>query len=403
MNEKPVSDPKADEKNLWKQLDRFAIEVPSWGFANTGTRFGKYLQPSAAHTLEEKFSDAAQVNQLTGACPSMALHVLWDFPHGLEDVAVVRELGQQYGVRPGAINPNLFENQLYKYGSFGNPDPAIRQHALDHVLESVAIARELGNVDVSLWFADGSNYPGTQHIRHRIDWFIEGLANTHAALASGQRMLVEYKPFEPAFYHTDIADWGMALLFARAAGPQALVLVDTGHHYQAQNIEQILAWLQHQKMLGGLHFNDRRYADDDLTLGSIDPYQVFRIFHEIQLYQWENPAASGPAYVIDQSHNLKNKVEAMMQTVLTAQELYAKACLVDREKLVQLQRECRLVEAEECLRAAFWTDVRPALRAWREARSLPQDPLQALRDSGYVERISREREAKNRGGASSYA
>ncbi len=403
MNDMPVSSSQPGNQALWEHLDRFAIEVPSWGFANTGTRFGKYLQPSAAHTLEEKFSDAAQVHRLTGACPSMALHVLWDFPRGMDDVATVRELGRRYGIRPGAINPNLFEDQLYKYGSFGNPDPSIRRHALDHALESVEIAKELGNVDVSLWFADGSNYPGTQHIRNRIDWFCENLARTHAALGTGQRMLVEYKPFEPAFYHTDIADWGMALLFARAAGPQAFVLVDTGHHYQAQNIEQILAWLQHEKVLGGLHFNDRRYADDDLTLGSIDPYQVFRIFHEIQLYQWENPAAAAPAYVIDQSHNLKIKVEATLQTVVAAQELYAKACLIDREKLTQLQRECRLMEAEECLRTAFWTDVRPALRAWREARGYPADPLQALCASGYIERTSRERGNKNKSGASSYA
>lgn len=406
MTETPastISDPQATGESFWKHLDSFRIEVPSWGFANTGTRFGKYLQPSAAHTLEEKFSDAAEVNRLTGACPSMALHVLWDLPRGLDNVPKVLELGEQYGIRPGAINPNLFEEQMYKFGSFGNPDPAVRQHALEHVTQSVAIARALGNVDVSLWFADGSNYPGTQNIRHRIEWFTEGLARTHAALAPGQRMLVEYKPFEPAFYHTDIADWGMALLFARAAGPQAYVLVDTGHHYQAQNIEQILAWLQHHKALGGLHFNDRRYADDDLTLGSIDPYQVFRIFHEILQYQWENPTAPAPAYVIDQSHNLKNKVEAMLQTVLTAQELYAKACLVDREQLAQLQQECRLVEAEECLRSAFWTDVRPAVRAWRAARGLPLDPLQQLRSEGYLQRTAGERAAKNKSGASSYA
>jgi L-rhamnose isomerase/sugar isomerase len=361
------------------------------------------MRSPCAHTLEEKFSDAAQVHQLTGASPGMALHVLWDFPNGLKDVARVRELSQQYGINAGAINPNMFESQLYKYGSFGNPDAAIRKHALNHVLESVAIARELGNVDLSLWFADGSNYPGTQNIRHRIDWFTQGLQQTHAALAPGQRMLVEYKPFEPAFYHTDIADWGMALSFARAAGPQALVLVDTGHHYQSQNIEQILAWLQHQQMLGGLHFNDRRYADDDLTLGSIDPYQVFRIFHEILFYAWEHPEAKAPAYVIDQSHNMKNKVEAMMQTVLTAQELYAKACLVDHAQLATLQQECRLVEAEECLRSAFWTDVRPALRAWRTARGLPEDPLQALRNSGYLEQTTKNRSSKNMTQLSSYA
>ena len=391
------------ENSLGPQLDRFTIEVPSWGFANTGTRFGKFLQPAAAHTLEEKFSDAAQVHQFTGASPSIALHVLWDLPHGIEDVSVVRDLSHRYGIRAGAINPNLFESQLYKYGSFGNPDASVRKHALDHVLESIAIGRELGNVDLSLWFADGSNYPGTQNIRHRIDWFSQCLADAHDALAPGQRMLVEYKPFEPAFYHTDIADWGMALLFARAAGPQALVLVDTGHHYQAQNVEQILAWLQHQRMLGGLHFNDRRYADDDLTLGSIDPYQVFRIFHELEFHAWEHPEAVAPAFVIDQSHNQKNKIEAMMQTVLTAQALYAKACLVDNKRLAEFQRECRLVEAEECLREAFWTDVRPALRKWRAARGLPDNPLQAFRDGGYLERITRERASKNRSMASSYA
>jgi L-rhamnose isomerase/sugar isomerase len=240
-------------------------------------------------------------------------------------------------------------------------------------------------------------------MRHRIDWFQEGLSKTHAALAPGQRMLVEYKPFEPAFYHTDIADWGMALLFARAAGPQAFVLVDTGHHYQAQNIEQILAWLQREKMLGGFHFNDRRYADDDLTLGSIDPYQVFRLFHEILSYHSEHPEATAPAYLVDQSHNLKNKVEAMLQTVLTAQELYAKACLVDHKRLAELQRECRLVEAEECLRSAFWTDVRPAVRQWRRERGLAENPLQALRESGYIERAAAERGSKNKSAVSSYA
>jgi L-rhamnose isomerase/sugar isomerase len=393
----------ATTEHLSKQLDQFAIEVPSWGFANTGTRFGKFVQPSAASTLEEKFADAAQVHQLSGASPSMATHVLWDFPNGLRDVYTVRDLSRHFGIRAGAINPNLFESQNYKFGSFGNPDPAVRQQALDHVLESVAIARQLDIADVSLWFADGSNYPGTQNMRHRIDWFQEGLSKTHAALAPGQRMLVEYKPFEPAFYHTDIADWGMALLFARAAGPQAFVLVDTGHHYQAQNIEQILAWLQREKMLGGFHFNDRRYADDDLTLGSIDPYQVFRLFHEILSYHSEHPEATAPAYLVDQSHNLKNKVEAMLQTVLTAQELYAKACMVDHKRLAELQRECRLVEAEECLRSAFWTDVRPAVQQWRRERGLAENPLQALRESGYIERAAAERGSKNKSAVSSYA
>ncbi|MEO6964276.1 MAG: sugar isomerase, partial [Acidobacteriaceae bacterium] len=239
--------------------------------------------------------------------------------------------------------------------------------------------------------------------RRRIEWMEEVLKLTHDALGEGQRMLVEYKPFEPAFYHTDIADWGMALELARHAGPKAKVLVDTGHHYQGTNIEQIVAWLLHVDALGGFHFNDRKYADDDLTLGSIDPYQAFRLFHEIQSYHWEHKEAAAPAYVVDQSHNLKNKMEAMLQTVLTAQELYAKACLVDHALLAQLQRECRLVEAEECLRSAFWTDVRPALQAWRRERGLPENPLQALRDSGYIECTSRERGSKYKSAVSSYA
>ncbi len=213
-------------------------------------------------------------------------------------------------------------------------------------------------------------------------------------------MLIEYKPFEPAFYHTDIADWGMALLLARHAGPQAVVLVDTGHHYQSQNIEQIVTWLLREGVLGGFHFNDRRYADDDLTLGSIDPYQVFRIFHEILSAGDE---ASEVAYMIDQSHNLKGKMEAMVQSVCTAQEIYARAALVDREELAALQDSCRLVEAEECLRRAFWTDVRPAVQAWRAEHGLPEDPLTALRENGYIDRIRAERGARNAKAISSYA
>ena len=225
----------------------------------------------------------------------------------------------------------------------------------------------------------------------------------HAALSPTQRLLVEYKPFEPFFYHTDIADWGMAMMLAKAAGPQALVLVDTGHHYQTQNIEQIVAWLLRAKMLGGFHFNDRRYADDDLTLGSIDPYQVFRIFHEIRSYEWETGAPVDLAYMIDQSHNLKGKMEAMVQTVCTAQEIYAKAVLVDHERLSVLQDECNLVEAEELFRGAFWQDVRPYLKSWRRSKGLPEDPISALRESGYVEQISKERAAANRDAVASYA
>ena len=272
------------------------------------------------------------------------------------------------GVRLGAINPNVFQDQIYKNGSLGNPDPAIRQAALRHILDCVEIGKQTGSRDISLWFADGSSYPGTANIRHRKQWFAEGLKETHAHLSPQQRMLVEYKPFEPPFYHTDIADWGMSLFSRATPGRRRKVLVDTGHHYQAQNIEQIVAWLLSEDMLGGFHFNDRRYADDDLTLGSIDPYQVFRIFHEIILFEWETGKRADIAYMIDQSHNLKNKIEEMIQTAVTAQELYAKAALVDHEKLASHQTNCELIDAEECLKQAFGTDVRPALRDWRQGK-----------------------------------
>jgi len=384
-------------------MEAFRIELPSWGFANTGTRFGKFLQPAAASTLEEKFSDAGQVHKWTGVCPTIALHVLWDLPQGVDDCREVQTLAVKHGLSAGSINPNTFQNQTYKYGSLGNPDEAVRQEALDHILDSARIARQLGNRDLSLWFADGSNYPGTQNIRRRRRWFAENLKTVHEALAPQQKMLVEYKPFEPAFYHTDIADWGMALLLSQAAGPQAKVLVDTGHHYQGQNIEQIVAWLLDLDMLGGFHFNDRRYADDDLTMGSIDPYQVFRIFHEIRNFEWERGKRADIAYMIDQSHNLKGKIEAMIQTVTTAMELYAKAALVDQEKLAVCQNQCDLVDAETCLKDAFATDVRPALREWAQSKGLPADPMQAFRQSGYLERITAERKERNAAGVSSYA
>jgi L-rhamnose isomerase/sugar isomerase len=399
---KHVSTSKQTDKII-AALDRFHIELPSWGFANTGTRFGKFLQPAAASTIEEKFSDAAQVHRSTGVCPTVALHVLWDLPGGVDDVAEVKTLAAKYGLRAGAINPNVFQDQIYKYGSLGNPDPEVRKAALDHILASVEIAAKLGSRDISLWFADGSNYPGTQNIRHRRKWFEEGLQATHRRMTADQRMLVEYKPFEPAFYHTDIADWGMALEYARAAGPHAKVLVDTGHHYQAQNIEQIVAWLLDLGMLGGFHFNDRRYADDDLTMGSIDPYQVFRIFHEILYFEWETGERADIAYMIDQSHNLKGKIEAMIQTVTTAMELYAKAALVEHEKLALRQEACALVDAESCLKDAFACDVRPAIREWALSKGLPADPMQAFRQSGYLERVTAERSQRNMAAVSSYA
>jgi L-rhamnose isomerase/sugar isomerase len=383
-----------------KALDQFRIEIPSWGFANTGTRFGKFIQDAAATTTAEKFADAGEVFRLTGITPTVALHVLWDMPKGLDDIPVIRALEREHGVRAGSINPNLFQAQEYKFGSIANPSAEIRQMAIQHMLDSVEIAKGLESRDLSIWVSDGSNYPGTQSVRRRIGWMEEAMSATHRALGPNQRMLIEYKPFEPAFYHTDIADWGMAMLLCQASGPKAKVLVDTGHHLQGTNIEQIIAWLIAKDGFGGLHLNDRKYADDDLTLGSIDPYQLFRIFAEILSAGADSDSA---AFMIDQSHNLKGKMEAMVQSVVTAQELYARAALIDFKRLAELQDACSLVESEECFRSAFWTDVRPAIRAWRERRGLAADPLQELASGGYVERVSRDRRERNRQSTATYA
>jgi L-rhamnose isomerase / sugar isomerase len=367
-------------------LNSFVVETPSWGFADTGTRFGKFFQDAAAIDFGDKVADAGHVHALTGCCPTVAVHVLWDFKAG-EDPKAAARLARRHGVKIGAINPNLFQDQAYKWGSFGNNDPKVRAAALQHCVDSVALGQAVGSEYLSLWFADGTNYPGQGSIRGRKHAFEESLRALHAALGPKQTMLVEYKPFEPAFYATDIADWGMALLLAKKAGPRAKVLVDTGHHYSGQNIEQIVAWLLDEDMLGGFHFNDRRYADDDLTLGSIDPYQIFRVFHEIHAFAADRRRWPKIAYMIDQCHNEKGKIEATIQTVVMAQELYAKAALVDQQALRRAQAKNQVVDAELLLKKAFFTDVAPALADWRRANSLPADPLVAHRRSGY-ERVA---------------
>lgn len=371
-------------------LDQLQIELPSWGFADTGTRFGKFFQPAAAIDTADKFADAGMVNQVTGCCPSVAVHVLWDFKPG-QDPNEVAALAETSGVRVGSINPNLFQDQEYKFGSFGNPDAEARERASQHSLDCIEIGKAVGSDLISYWFADGTNYPGQDDIRARKRRFERCLRTSYEALAPEQTMLVEYKPFEPAFYHTDIADWGMSYALCLKLGKQAKVLVDTGHHYNAQNIEQIVAWLLDEEMLGGFHFNDRRYADDDLTLGSIDPYQIFRIFNEIHGYAAESGSYPNIAYMVDQSHNLKPKMEAMIQTVMTAQDLWAKAALVDREALALHQRNGAIVDAENLLKAAFNADVSPLLAQWRQAKGLAENPLLAYRESGYAEQIEKER------------
>lgn len=379
---------------LFTRLDEFAVETPSWGFADTGTRFGKFYQEAAARTVEEKIADAAEVHKLTGSCPTVAVHTLWDFSEK-RSPREVGEIARKHGIAIGAINPNVFQDQDYKWGSIANASEEIRGRAVKHMVDSINIGKETGSHLLSLWFADGTNYPGQADIIERKRRVTASLKKVHDAMPEDMTMLVEYKPFEPAFYATDIADWGMSLLYSRAAGPQAKVLVDTGHHYQSVNIEQIVAWLLDENMLGGFHFNDRKYADDDLTMGSIDPYQIFRIFHEIENHRFRVGSVPPIAYMIDQSHNLKPKIEAMIQTVDIAQQLYAKACLVDRKALAAAQKREDVVMAEEILRGAFLTDARPLLAEWRKAHKLAVDPIAAHRESGYAARVARERSARH--------
>jgi len=366
----------------------FCVETPSWGYANTGTRFGKFLQPAAATTLAQKIEDAAEVQRLTRIAPAMAVHVLWDFPDGFDPKVV--SLAAERGLRVGAINPNVFQDQCYKLGSFANPDESVRRRAVQHCVDSVEIGRAAESDLLSLWFADGTNYPGQDDLVRRKKCMADGLREVHAAMPESMTMLIEYKPFEPATYATDIPDWGTAATLARQAGTRAKVLVDLGHHLPGTNIEQIVAILLDEGLLGGFHFNDRKYVDDDLTAGSIAPYQLFLVFNEIAAARARGNAAP-VAYMIDQSHNLKPKVEAMIQTVATLQALYARALFVPREKLAAAQRAGDLVAAEECLRGAFFADVGPLLAEVREQMGAAADPLAALRESGYIEKRAAER------------
>jgi L-rhamnose isomerase/sugar isomerase len=379
---------------IHEALDRFEIELPSWGFADTGTRFGKFLQDGAAIDLADKLADAGEVHKLTGCCPKVAVHVLWDFEEG-DDPAEVARLAARHGVKIGSINPNLFQDQDYRLGSLCNPAAEIRARACRHIEDSIKLGQSLESEIVTLWLADGTNYPGQGSIRARKQVLEKALEEFHGKLSEEQTFLIEYKPFEPAFYHTDIADWGMSYIYAKKMGPQAKVLVDTGHHYQGQNIEQIVAWLLDEDMLGGFHFNDRRYADDDLTLGSIDPYQIFRIFGEIHGYAASKDGRyPGIEYMVDQSHNLKPKIEAMIETVMTAQELYAKAALIDFGQLEKHQASGEIVDAERLMKQAFNKDVSGEIDEWRKGRGLSPDPLIAFRESGYLERIAADRLAR---------
>ena len=372
------------------------IETPSWGYGNSGTRFGVFKQQGAARDVHERLADAAKVHEVTGICRPVALHIPWD---KVDDYDALKAEAAHLGVEIGAINPNVFQASDYQFGSFGHRDAAVRQKALEHMEECAQIMRATGSKLMSLWFADGTNYPGQADLMERKHFFEDCLRQTHDLLPDDARMLIEYKFFEPGFYHTDVADWGMALHYARASGERAEVLVDLGHHAQGVNIEHIVAFLLDEECLGGFHFNNRKYADDDLTTGSVNLYEVFLIYREI-----ENAAARGRggniAYMIDQSHIVKPKVEAMIQSVLNIQTAFARALLVDLEALTAAQSEADTVMAEEVLRAAWDTDVRPLLARVRIDLGAAADPLTAYRESGYFEYIAQQRQGVLEGAAS---
>jgi L-rhamnose isomerase/sugar isomerase len=373
-----------DEHVALEKLEALRIETPSWGYGNSGTRFHVYPWPGAARTVWERLDDAALVHRLTGCCPSVALHIPWD---RVDDWEALRHYAEERGIRVGAINPNLFGDDAYRLGSICNPDPRVRERALDHCRECIDVAQTVGSSIVSLWLADGTNYPGQDDLRGRYARLTAGLEELYASLPAGMRLLVEYKFFEPGFYSTDLPDWGTAALVCRRLGPQAQVLVDTGHHPQGTNVEQIVALLLAEELLGGFHFNNRKYADDDLIVGSIDPFELFRIMREIALAN----AESSVAFMIDQSHNVEGKIDAMIQSVMNIQTAYAKALLVDEPRLAEAQFAGDVLGAHRILVDAFETDVRPLLARLRARLGVPEDPVAAFRDGGYGDTLARER------------
>jgi L-rhamnose isomerase/sugar isomerase len=383
-------------------LKQQRIETPSWGYANSGTRFKAFAWPGAARTTREKLDDAAMVQRLTGIAPSVALHIPWDKPEDGDYVAM-RQYAEAQGITLGAINPNVFQDDVYKLGSLGNPDPAIREQALDHLIECCTIMRQTGSTLLSLWFADGTNFAGQDSLAQRKRRFEAGLQQTYAQLPENGRMLLEYKFYEPAFYSTDLPDWGTAYALCHKLGPQAQVLVDLGHHPASTNIEQVVAMLLDDGRLGGFHFNNRKYGDDDLIVGSINPFELFLIYHElVSAEQSEHVTARdcvrNVAYMIDQCHNIEGKLAAMIYSVINCQEAYAKALCVPQQRLSALQQAGEVLEAHRLISDTFRIDVRPLLAQVREEIGLHPDPLAAYRASGYEQKIAAQRGTANASG-----
>ena len=368
-------------------LDRLAIEVPSWAYGNSGTRFKVFGTPGTPRSVEEKIADAAQVHAVTGLAPKVALHIPWDL---VDDFSALRRYAEDLGVELGTINSNTFQDDIYKFGSLTHHDPQVRRQAIDHHLQCIEVMNATGSRDLKIWLADGSNYPGQASLRRRQDWLHESLSEIYAQLGPEQRLVLEYKFFEPAFYHTDVPDWGTSLVQVQALGEQAMVCLDTGHHAPGTNIEFIVAQLLRVGKLGSFDFNSRFYADDDLIVGAADPFQLFRILFEVLVgggFEEDSPIA----FMLDQCHNVENKIWGQTRSVLNVAEMMTRVLFVDRSALTEAQESGDVLAAHEIFMDAFYTDVRPDLADYREARGLPRDPVRAFLESGYQGRIEAER------------
>jgi len=376
------------------QLGEQAIELPSWAFGNSGTRFRVFTTPGTPRTIEEKIADAAQVNQYTGLSPSVALHIPWDKS---DDYAALGRYANNLGLRLGTVNSNTFQDEAYKFGSLTHTDPAVRQKAIDHHFECLDIMNATGSRDLKIWLADGTNYPGQGDIRGRQDRLADSLGAIYARLGSEQRLVLEYKFFEPAFYHTDVPDWGTSYAQVSALGDKAMVCLDTGHHAPGTNIEFIVAQLLRLGKLGSFDFNSRFYADDDLIVGAADPFQLFRILYEVIRGGGYGPDST-VAFMLDQCHNVEDKIPGQIRSVLNVQEMTARALSVDAAALAEAQNTGDVLRANGILMDAFYTDVRADLATWRESRDLPANPITAFNESGYLKRIADARVGGNQSG-----
>ncbi|SDL41793.1 L-rhamnose isomerase [Tessaracoccus oleiagri] len=369
------------------QLAQQEIEVPSWAYGNSGTRFRVFGTPGTPRNVREKLADAAQVHAHTGLAPKVSLHYPWD---KVDDWKGLVEYAAELGVGIGTINSNTFQDEEYKLGSFAHHDAGVRRRAIEHHLECIDVMNQTGSQDLKIWLADGTNYPGQGDLRRRQDWLAESLSEIYGHIGEHQRLVLEYKFFEPSFYHTDVPDWGTSYAQVTALGDRAVVCLDTGHHAPGTNIEFIVAQLLRLGKLGSFDFNSRFYADDDLIVGAADPFQLFRILWEVRRGGGFDEA-SGVVFMLDQCHNIEDKIPGQIRSVLNVQEMTARTLLVDVDALEAAQQAGDVLGANAVFMDAFYTDVRPALAEWRESRGLPADPMRAFADSGYLARIAEER------------